>query len=206
VTTGSAAGQAAGDQPASDQAASGAAGSRAPNSRAQSWRAAWPEIAVAAVFVAATATAGYAVAGVAGAYIVLAGAAVLGLGTVRGLLPGSDPATGDDYLPSVWRATTSFTGYWRKRAGLAEGTKYLTAYDAELRGTLQNLLAARLAERHGVSLHDDPEAARRLLCRTPADERLWYWIDPRRPAASASDQPGIPPRTLARLIDRLERL
>jgi hypothetical protein len=90
----------------------------------------------------------------------------------------------------------------------------MVAYDAGLRPTLQQLLAARLAERHGVSLRDDPQQARRLLCRGSRDDGLWYWVDPARPASSARDEssaalsarPGIPPRTLARLIDRLERL
>ena len=68
------------------------------------------------------------------------------------------------------------------------------------------LLAVRLAERHGISLHDDPAAARRLLCPGHRDDRLWYWVDPARPPATTGTQSGIPPRTLARLIDRLEKL
>jgi hypothetical protein len=100
----------------------------------------------------------------------------------------------------------TFTGYWRRRAGLVDGTQSLAAYDAVLRGTLQHLLAARLAERHGISLHDDPDAARRRLCPRPRDDALWYWVDPARPPAPPGKQPGIPPRTLARLIDRLEQL
>jgi hypothetical protein len=84
---------------------------------------------------------------------------------------------------------------------------------------LEHLLAARLAERHGVHLYQDPDAARRLLCRRPGDADLWEWIEPApevskppegaRPetrASKASTEPGIPRRTLARLIDRLERL
>ncbi len=85
---------------------------------------------------------------------------------------------------------------------------------------LEHLLAARLAERHGVSLYLDPDGARRLLCGNDngRDADLWYWIDPAREAARAQAraygaadggtdrQPGIPPRTLARLIDRLEKL
>ena len=43
---------------------------------------------------------------------------------------------------------------------------------------LEHLLAARLAERHGVHLYQDPEAARRLLCRSGRDADLWPWIDP----------------------------
>jgi hypothetical protein len=81
---------------------------------------------------------------------------------------------------------------------------------------LEHLLAARLAERHGVHLYQDPDAARRLLCRRPRDADLWPWIEPvpeppegARPqtrASKAGTEPGIPRRTLARLIDRLESL
>ena len=56
-------------------------------------------------------------------------------------------------------------------------------YQGELRPVLEHLLAARLAERHGVHLYQDPDAARRLLCRHPRDADLWAWIDPgTRPA------------------------
>jgi len=90
-------------------------------------------------------------------------------------------------------------------------------YNSELRPVLEHLLAARLAarlaERHGVHLYQDPEAARKLLCRSPRDADLWPWIDPApqttRPKTSvrdAAEQRGIPRRTLARLIDRLEQL
>ena len=82
------------------------------------------------------------------------------------------------------------------------------SYDTELRPVLEHLLAARLAERHGVHLYQDPDAARRLLCGQPRDAGLWRWIDPQtRPQARDSqERRGIPSRTLARLIDRLEKL
>ena len=58
-----------------------------------------------------------------------------------------------------------------------------------------------------------PDAARRLLCRRPRDADLWPWIEPtpegaepETRASKAGTEPGIPRRTLARLIDRLERL
>jgi hypothetical protein len=173
--------------------------------RADGWRAAWPEITIAAVFTAATSAVAYAVAGLTGAAVILAAAAVGSLITVRSLLPAGDPAAGDDY-PPAFGPPMPFTGYWRKRAGLSEGTRSLAAFDIELRATLQNLLAARLAERHGVSLRADPAAARQLLCRTEADQALWFWVDPGRPPVTSGSLPGIPPRTLARLVDRLERL
>lgn len=170
------------------------------------WRDAAPEIVIAVILIAASTAAGYAEAGAAGAAVVLAAAGALALGVLRVILPSGEPASGDHYLPGIGRVSMPFTGYWRKRSGLVDGTRSMTAFDRELRTTLQNLLAARLAERHGVSLRSDPAAARRLLCPRRSDEDLWYWADPDRPAEVAGHQPGIPPRTLARLIDRLERL
>ena len=170
------------------------------------WRDAAPETVIAVIFIAASTGAGYAVAGPAGASVVLTAAAALGLAVLRVVLPPAEPAAGDDYLPGIGRVAMPFTGYWRKRSGLVGGTHSMASFDGELRTTLQNLLAARLAERHAVSLHADPAAARRLLCPRPSDAGLWYWVDPERPAVTAGNQPGIPPRTLARLIDRLERL
>jgi hypothetical protein len=155
--------------------------------------------------VAVAAAAGYAAAGLAGLTEVVLIAAVAALVVLRVLAP---PAAGPQARrPADAEALpATFTGYWRKRAGLADGTRSMTAYDAELRGTLQHLLAVRLAERHGVSLRDDPDAARRLLCPGPRDDALWYWVDPARPTVATQRRSGIPPRTLARLIDRLERL
>jgi len=169
------------------------------------WRAAVPEVIIAAIVVAVAAVTGYAAAGLAGTAVVVTCAAVASLVVLRALTP-APPAHGDGPVPDTEAIPVTFTGYWRKRAGLVDGTKSMTAYDAELRGTLQRLLAARLAERHGISLQDDPGAARRLLCPTPRDDRLWYWVDPARPPATPGSQTGIPPRTLARLIDRLEQL
>jgi len=174
---------------------------------ADGWREAGPELIIAAVVVAAAAVAGYAAGGLAGTAVVVAVAAVVALAVLRGLAPPADGAPGPDLGAAETEAiTATFTGYWRKRAGLVDGIQSGSAYDAELRGTLQHLLAARLAEHHGISLRDDPAAARRLLCAHPRDESLWYWVDPARPAVTAARAPGIPPRTLARLIDRLERL
>jgi hypothetical protein len=172
------------------------------------WRAAVPEIIIAAIVVAVAAVTGYAAAGLAGAAVVVTCAAVASLVVLRALYP-APAARSDGRVADTEAIPATFTGYWRKRAGLVDGTQSMTAYDAELRGTLERLLAARLAEHHGISLHDDPEGARRLLCPTPRDDRLWYWIDPARPAASPGTpgtRSGIPPRTLARLIDRLEKL
>jgi hypothetical protein len=169
------------------------------------WRAAVPEIIIAAIVVAVAAVTGYAAAGLAGTALVVTCAAVASLVVLRVLTP-APAGRRDGPVADTEAIPVTFTGYWRKRAGLVDGTQSMTAYDAELRGTLQRLLAVRLAERHGISLHDDPDGARRLLCPTPRDQRLWYWVDPARPPATAERQSGIPPRTLARLIERLEQL
>jgi hypothetical protein len=169
------------------------------------WRSAVPEICIAAVLVALAAAAGYVTGGLPGTVVVVSGAAVVALVVIRVITPLA-------LAPAAVRRTdaeatpVTFTGYWRKRTGLIDGTQSMTAYDAELRGTLQHLLAARLAEHHGISLSDDPGAARRRLCPRPRDDALWYWVDPARPPVATGKEPGIPPRTLARLIDRLEQL
>jgi hypothetical protein len=172
------------------------------------WSSAVPEICIAGVLTAVAAVAGYAVAGLPGTVVAVAGAAVAALVVVRALAPA--PALGDlAYSPRSADSEAipaTFTGYWRSRSGLGDGIKSMPAYEAELRVTLQRLLAARLAERHGVSLQQDPEAARRLLCPRPRDQGLWYWVDPARPRVSDGQRHGIPPRTLARLINRLEHL
>ena len=171
----------------------------------QGWRGAIPEICITVVLVALAAATGYVAGGLPGTVLVVSGAAVAALLVMRVITPL-------DIAPDAIRRTdaeatpVTFTGYWRKRTGLVDGTQSMTAYDAELRGILQHLLAARLAEHHGISLNDDPGAARRLLCPGPRDDALWYWVDPARPPVTTGKDPGIPPRTLARLIDRLEHL
>jgi len=103
------------------------------------------------------------------------------------------------------------SGYSHRRFVVRSSIASLGFYEGELRPLLEHLLAARLAERHGVHLYQDPDAARRLLCRHPRDAGLWRWIAPapdstRPQARKAGTERGIPRRTLARLIDRLERL
>jgi hypothetical protein len=180
-----------------------------PAGESSGWSAAVPEICIAAVLTVVAGVAGYALAGLSGTAVAVAGAAVAVLVVVRMLAPESHPADPENpYLASgadTEAIPSTFTGYWRSRSGLGDSIKSMPAYERELRGTLQRLLAARLAARHGVSLQREPEAARRLLCPRPRDQGLWYWVDPARPATE-DQQPGIPPRTLARLIDRLEQL
>ena len=181
-----------------------------PAADSSGWSAAVPEICIAAVLIAVAAVIGYVLGRLAGTAVALAGAAVAVLVVVRALAPASPLADPENpyqrSIADIEAIPATFTGYWRRRAGLGDGIKSMAAYEAELRGTLQRLLAARLAQRHGVSLQRDPEAARRLLCPRPRDQGLWFWVDPARPPAMQGQQTGIPPRTLARLIERLEKL
>lgn len=80
---------------------------------------------------------------------------------------------------------------------------------------LERLYAVRLAEKHGISLHSEPERAAALI-----GPELWPWIDPRRPAAppnpkgprqaldrrSAAPPPPPTDAVLHALVDRLEKL
>jgi hypothetical protein len=104
------------------------------------------------------------------------------------------------------RSQGSYIGFWRNRGLLADASVNMRSYDADLRPVLQHLLAARLAERHGVSLYADPDAARQLLLAGEPDDSLWYWLDPERPAEQRAMRHGIPQRTLTAIVDRLERL
>lgn len=79
-------------------------------------------------------------------------------------------------------------------------------YERGLRRELTRLAAARLAERHGVNLFRNPQAAARLI-----GTDLWPLVDPATLAAAGSDRPGgrppeVPVRAVAELIERLERM
>jgi hypothetical protein len=171
---------------------------------AGAWTGAGPELAVGAVLVLALTVAAWAWAGIGASVTVLAAAAILALSLMR-LLPAApwQPEAEDEQW--VEAGQTSISGFWRRRATLKDATESMAVFEAQLRPTLQHLLAARLAERHGISLYTEPEAARGVLLAGGRDQRLWYWLDPRRPPVPG-DGRGIPPRTLAAIIHRLEHL
>jgi hypothetical protein len=170
------------------------------------WRSARREVAVAVVLALAISAAAWVLEGPAAAVFAALAAAALSLVALRALIephePPEVPHQSHELGPS-----TSFVGFWRTRSDLGDATASLSAWESALRPRLTNLLAARLSERHGISLADDPEAARRVLTGGTGRSDLWTWIDPRRQATpGAGSLPGIPPRVLAALIDRLERL
>ena len=171
------------------------------------WRACVPELIIAAILIAASTVAVYFYAGLPAAEIIVTVWAVTALVLLRLLVPPPTATAPDEEQDRRGgRGSTSFIGFWRKRGLLVDASASMASYDAQLRVTLQHLLAARLAERHGISLYADPAAARRALLTSPGESDLWFWLDPERPAVTEQGRRGIPPRTLAAIIDRLERL
>jgi hypothetical protein len=172
-----------------------------------SWRACAPELVIATILVTATTAAVYGYDGAAAAGLVLTGWTIAILVVLRLLVPpATATAPDEDSDRRIERAGSSFIGFWRKRGTLADATASMASYDAQLRQTLEHLLAARLAARHGISLYTDPEAARSAFADGGRYESLWHWLDPARPRTADQDRRGIPLRTLTAIIDRLERL
>jgi len=172
------------------------------------WRGTTPELLIAAALVTAAATAGYAMAGWAGLSVVAVATAAIALVVLRALMPRLTPVPAKKARERP--RAPMLTGYYRRRHEVQTAMTSRGYYDGQLRPVLEHLLAARLAERHGIHLYADPAAARSVLCRNPRDAGLWRWIDPAArpagPAQGARDRPAIPRHTLARLINRLEEL
>jgi hypothetical protein len=174
-----------------------------------SWRAARPELVVISIAVVACAIAAYAVAGGPATVLVLVVFSAVALAVLSLLLPpGERPPASPEAPENRATPSASFINYWRMRRGLTDAMSSTAAYRAGLGPNLEHVLAARLSERHGVSLYHQPEAARDILCANAKDADLWPWVDPARPTNGVldGDGPGIPPRTLARLVQRLEQL
>ena len=178
-----------------------------PVSPASPWRGAVPELAIAGIMVAAVAVAAAAVAGWPGMAAVAIVAAALAMVVVRGLVPRSAAHT-IRRTPDK-QVARAITGYAARRSIVASSLTSRAFYEADLRPILEHLLAARLAESHGINLYQDPAAARRAFCRSRGDQKLWTWVDPAsrlRGQDRDMERAGIPRRTLVLLINRLEQL
>jgi hypothetical protein len=172
---------------------------------ASPWHGAAPELTIAAVAVAVTAAGGYAVAGWDGMAVVAIVAAAIGLFVLRSLLPEGVADTVKKAREKDREKTVS--GYSHRRFVVHNSVSNLSFYDLELRPVLEHLLAARLSERHGVNLYQDPAAAQRLFCTHRGDAALWRWISPdtaRQPGHT--NRRGIPRHVLLRITERLEKL
>lgn len=76
-------------------------------------------------------------------------------------------------------------------------------FDTRPRQMLQRVAAAALEDRAGVDFHDPRDRDRAIALIGPD---LWPLLDPQRPASSDSHAPGLDPRTVDRLLTRLESL
>jgi len=168
------------------------------------WSGSGPELAIAAVTAGAAAVAGYALAGWAGLAVVAVTATALALLVIRFLLPQGGAEVARQAREK--RTARPISGYSRRRFVVQSGISHMGFYHAELRPVLEHLLAARLAERHGVNLYQDPATARQLFCPHRRDAALWQWVDPAARPPEGTDRRGIPRYVLVRLIDRLEKL
>jgi hypothetical protein len=194
-------------RPANNSAAKAKANANIAAADRGGWRMATPELIIAAILVAAAALAGGAVAGWPGVVVVATAAAALALLVLRVAIPRSAAQT-SRRAKDKQQARAIF-GYGQRRFIVATSLTSRPLYESDLRPVLEHILAARLADSHGVNLYTEPEAARRTFCRTRADESLWPWIDPGQ-IANADERSrlrgGISRLTLGRLITRLEQL
>jgi hypothetical protein len=171
------------------------------------WRGAVPELAIAGITVTVVTAAAGAVAGWTGAATVAIVTAALAMVVLRGLAPRSAGQT--IRLTPDKQVARAITGYAARRSIVASSLSSRAFYEADLRPILEHLLAARLADHHGINLYQDPEAARRAFCRSRGDAALWTWVDPARKLRGDDremQRVGISRRSLARLINRLEQL
>jgi len=171
------------------------------------WRQARPELIITAIAVGAAALAAAAVSGWPGVVAVTAGAAVIALLVLRALIPRSE--TQAFRRARDKQRARAISGYAQRRFVVATSLVSRPMYESDLRPVLEHILAARLAENHGINVYTEAANAKRAFCRTRGDESLWPWIDPAQTLDTderGRQRHGIPRRTLARLIDRLEQL
>ncbi len=191
-------------KPGTRQQTGSAAG---PGTVAARWRPAVPELIMVAVAVAVAALFAAAVSGWPGVVTVAAVVTVLALLVLRSLIPRS-AAQGFRRAQDKQRAR-AISGYSQRRFVVSASVATRAMYESDLRPILEHILAARLADAHGVNLYTEPVKAKQTFCRNRGDESLWPWIDPGQTLSTderSRPSSGISRRTLARLIARLEQL
>jgi hypothetical protein len=153
-----------------------------------------------ATVAAAVLAVAYSLAGVGGLLIALTVIAVIGVLTAAMRVPRA-PALHSRNRRPVPVVNAPYRTYRRIAEQLSWARVSPRHYDVVTRPLLQGLMASRLAERHGVDVHRSPDAARAVV-----GEDVWHWLDPARPASGTSRPPGLDPRDLVTLVDRLEAL
>jgi len=152
--------------------------------------------------------------------LVVAAECLAGLGLIIALttvprggreLPARRPASrwGSLRWPWFWRRqvpappvqTADFPSYAKISSDLGWAPVSQWHYDHGVRPLLARLVTMALAEHHRVDVAADPARARQLV-----GEEIWPLVDPFRPPSLDSKAPGADLRTLARIVDRLERL
>ena len=86
-------------------------------------------------------------------------------------------------------------------ASMLRNTADHGGYERGLRAELTRLAAARLAERRGVNLYQDPAIARSLI-----GQDLWPLVDPAALPRTGQAVPKVGQRAVAELIERLEQM
>jgi hypothetical protein len=86
-------------------------------------------------------------------------------------------------------------------ASMLRTTASKGGYERGLRAEMTRLAGARLAERHGVNLYQDPATARDLI-----GHDLWPLVDPRGRPQPGSAPALVPMRAVVALVERLEQL
>ena len=153
-----------------------------------------------ATVAAAVLVVSYSLAGVGGVLIALTVMAVIGVLTAAMRVPRAPVLRGRNRRP-VPVVNAPYRTYRQIAEQLSWARVSPRHYDVVTRPMLQGLMASRLAERHGVDVHRSPDAARAVI-----GEDVWHWLDPARPASGISRPPGLDPRDLVTLVDRLEAL
>ncbi len=149
---------------------------------------------------AAVVAAAVAVAGAAGLIVAVSVIAVVTTVVLVVRTPGAPPPR-RRARPGPPVENAPFRAYRQVAEQLSWAAVSPRHYDLVTRPLLTSLAASRLADRHRVDLHADPDRAREVI---GAD--VWRWIDPAREASRDSQPPGIGSGTLSLIVGRLEDL
>lgn len=167
---------------------------------AQGWIGADPLRLVLALATPALLIISWALAGTLGLFLVLSAGFVLGILAIRSRLPRG-PRSPRRRRPPVPFLNADFPAYRRIEDTLFWAPVSARHFDHAVRPLLSRLLAAVLAERHGVDMTVDPAAAQDAI---GAD--LWPLVDPARPVSDDTRAPGVPLPVVMRFLARLEML